>query len=265
MLILTSIMLNAQQNYINPKGTTIDSRIETPNGYSRIEEDQSSYTQYLRNLPLKSNGAQVEYFDGSFKENYNVYVAVIDQEIGNRDLHQCADAIMRLRADYLWQSGRYNEIHFNFTNGWRVDYSKWMNGNRIRVRGNKTSWVHSTSPSNSYNTYWKYMQMIFAYAGSLSLSGELVSVDINDMKIGDVFIQGGTPGHAVIIVDMAINKNTNEKVFLLAQSYMPAQQTQILTNPNNEGLSPWYYLNDINSELITPEYYFSSDQLMRFD
>ena len=59
------------------------------------------------------------------------------------------------------------------------------------------------------------------------------------MKIGDVFIKGGSPGHAVTIVDIAINPKTNKKVFLLAQSYMPAQEIKILKNPNNSELSPW--------------------------
>ena len=60
------------------------------------------------------------------------------------------------------------------------------------------------------------------------------------MRIGDVFIIGGSPGHAVIVVDMAVNPETHEKVFLLAQSYMPAQQIQLLKNNNDPDLSPWY-------------------------
>ena len=40
------------------------------------------------------------------------------------------------------------------------------------------------------------------------------------------------PGHVVLIVDMAEN-DKGEKIFMLAQSYMPAQQTQILINPSD--------------------------------
>ena len=57
--------------------------------------------------------------------------------------------------------------------------------------------------------------------------------NVEDIEIGDVFIQTGNPyGHAIIIVDVAINKN-KEKIFMLAQSYMPAQEIHILKNPNN--------------------------------
>jgi hypothetical protein len=79
-----------------------------------------------------------------------------------------------------------------------------MNGKRIVVQGNKSYWRQGGSPSNTYKDFWNYMETIFMYAGTLSLSKEMNSIKIYDLKIGDVFIQGGSPGHAVIVVDMAI-------------------------------------------------------------
>ncbi len=52
-------------------------------------------------------------------------------------------------------------------------------------------------------------------------------------------------------------------MMLLAQSYMPAQELQILKNPNNTSLSPWYNI-DFGTTLETPEWTFSSSQLRRF-
>ena len=80
--------------------------------------------------------------------------------------------------------------------------------------------------------------------------------------LGYVFIKGGYPGHAVIVMDVAENE-TGEKVFLLAQSYMPAQDMHILKNPNNPALSPWYSIDE-TQDLRTPEWTFSWDQLRRF-
>jgi len=101
------------------------------------------------------------------------------------------------------------------------------------------------------------------YAGTLSLSRELNSIRVQKIQIGDVFIKGGSPGHAVIVVDMAMNSSTGEKLFLLAQSYMPAQEIQMLTNPMNESLSPWYSTKNLDY-LQTPEWKFEVNQLMRF-
>ena len=99
------------------------------------------------------------------------------------------------------------------------------------------------------------------YAGTHSLSKELKSVsNVSDIRIGDVFIQGGFPGHAVLVVNIATRKK--DKIFLLAQSYMPAQELQILCNPNKPS-SPWFYLNN-EKTIQTPEWQFSSGDLKRF-
>ena len=83
------------------------------------------------------------------------------------------------------------------------------------------------------------------------------------MQIGDVFIQKGRPyGHAITVMDIAKNES-GEKIFMLSQSYMPAQDIHILKNPNNEGFSPWYKLNN-EDDLVTPEWTFSYEDLMRF-
>jgi len=237
-------------------------RFIPPTGYKRISADPATFASYLRHLPLKPPGSPVLLYDGREKGNQNAHVAVVDLPIGKRDLHQCADAIMRLRAAYLWHSKQYNKIHFNLTNGFRVDYERWRKGGRVKVTGNKTEWVQTAVASNSYTVFWKYLEFVFSYAGTLSLSRELQSVPMSDIQIGDVFIQGGSPGHAVLVVDMAADASGN-KMFLLAQSYMPAQEIQILKNPDNKDGSPWY--RTVSSGGIdTPEWRFAVSDLKRF-
>lgn len=249
---------------IDTSGTTVSTRFHPPSGFQRIYVDSNSFAFYLRSLPLKPAGSMVKLFDGTIKPNPDIYEAVVDLPIGKYDLHQCADAIIRLRAEYLWNIHQYDKIHFNLTNGFRVDYKYWMQGKRIVVHGNETNWVKKTSPSNTYKDFWSYMEFIFTYAGTLSLSKELIAIPFDSMKIGDIFIFGGSPGHSIIVVDMAINPKTKEKIFMVAQSYMPAQETQILKNNNNKAINPWYSLN-ITDGLHTPECYFSENELMRFD
>lgn len=241
---------------------TVKTRIEVPQGYKRISTEKNSFAEYLQNLKLKPEGTLVKYYDGNVK-NKDVYVAVIDLDIGTKDLQQCADAVIRLRAEYLFSQKKFDDIHFNFTNGFNAEYSKWRDGYRINVKGNKVNWYKKIGESNSYKDFREYLDVVFNYAGTLSLSKELKPVEISEMQIGDIFIKGGSPGHAVIIVDIAVNEKTGEKIFLLAQSYMPAQDIQILKNPMNSEFSPWYSDNFENT-LETPEWTFKSNELKRF-
>lgn len=260
--VAAEIIIQTELDVSQTKGNKIKSRIKTPEGYKRTREKENSYQAYLRELNLKPEGAQVLYFDGSSKFNDNIYHSVIDLEIGNKDLHQCADAIMRLRAEYLWQTDQYDKIHFNFTNGHKVEYSEWMSGKRMRVNGNRTWWVQKETPSNTYKDFWNYLELIFMYAGTASLEKELLKLGVEEARIGDVLIQGGHPGHAVVIVDKAVHEKTGEAIYLLAQSYMPAQEIQILVNQGNPELSPWYRLD--KETIYTPEWTFSIDNLRRF-
>jgi Domain of unknown function (4846) len=241
----------------NKEGKTIQERFSLPEGYQRITSDSTSFAFYLQHLPLKPAGSLVKYYNGSEKTK-DVYEAVVDQPIRNKDLQQCADAVMRLKAEYLYSRKEYNKISFTLTNGFEMAYSKWMDGYRLAVDGNKTSWVLKKQPSNSYEDFLDYLDRVFTFAGTLSLSKSLKSRPINEIQIGDVFIQGGSPGHAVIVVDMAKNSK-GEKIFILAQSYMPAQETQILKNPNDTNSSPWYTLP--TSTLETPEWDFNATDL----
>lgn len=235
--------------------------IPAPSGFSRVEA--SGFGTYLRKLPLKPEGSKVHLYDGSVKYWQGGAYAVVDMEIGKSDLQQCADACIRLRAEYLWRSKQYSAIHFNFTNGFRADYSKWAEGYRISVKGNKVEWYKAGEPDYGYNAFRKYLNMVFSYAGTLSLSKELKQTTKADVKIGDVFIVGGTPGHAMIIVDLAMD-DKGRKAIMVAQSYMPAQDIHIVTNLNDETVSPWYIFDENTMTFGFPEWMFYSYQLKKF-
>jgi hypothetical protein len=250
-----------QSGEINKAGSTVSGRFNPPVGFKRKVLDESSFEYFLSNFKLKPHGSMVHYFNGKPKDKSNVYLAVLDLNIGKKDLQQCADAVIRLRAEYLFFQKRYESIAFNFTNGFKCDYKKWQEGYRTSVTGNSVKWVKSASASNDGSTFFSYLETVFTYAGTLSLSNELKKVPMEEMRIGDVLIQGGSPGHAVIVMDMAEDTKGN-KVFLLAQSYMPAQDIQILLNPAN--LSPWYKLDESRESIKTPEWNFTGKDLKRF-
>lgn len=238
------------------------STIPPPAGYERVQCD--GYGAYLRDLPLKSPGTPVKLHNGSVKGYQEGAYAVVDMEIGTRDLQQCADAVMRLRAEYLWHNKLFDQIHFNFTSGFRADYVKWAQGYRIRVQGNDVRWYSAAGEDYSYETFRKYMDIVFMYAGTASLSKELIPVDPSSLKIGDVFIIGGHPGHAMLIVDMATDKLGN-KAILVVQSYMPAQDIHVVTNLIDRSVSPWYIISNQTKSVSFPEYHFKIDQIKRFE
>jgi hypothetical protein len=247
----------------DPRGVTIGTRFPAPTGYSKIPASADSFAAYLRRLPLKPQGTAVKLFDGRVKPNPGVYLAVVDLPIGTRDLHQCADAVIRLRAEYLFARGRYDDIHFRFTSGFQAEYGRWRSGERIAVSGNRARWEQTAQPGDSRQNFWRYLETVFAYAGTASLARELQTVPQGNLEIGDIFIQPGHPGHAVIVVDTAVSRQSGRKIFLLAQSYMPAQEIQVLANPGDPHLSPWYAA-DFKAELPTPEWTFKAGDLKRF-
>jgi hypothetical protein len=240
----------------------IISDIQTPDGYERIQNSAHSFALWLRYLPLKKTKKKVLLHDGREKGNQTAHYRIINIDTGSQDLQQCADAVIRLRAEYLYFKKHFSAIHFNFTSGDRAGYAKWMQGFRPQVKNNKVSWKQTAGQTAGYKIFRKYLKTVFIYAGSHSLSKEMISVpDVSDMKIGDVFIQGGFPGHAVIVVDMA--EKSGKEAFLLAQSYMPAQEIHILKNPSNSKIGPWFIIKETD-KLYTPEWTFEWSDLKRF-
>jgi len=239
-------------------------RIPPPEGFERVAVDTGSFAEWLRYLPLKPESSPVYLHDGRLKRNQTAHVAVIDIDPGTRDLQQCADAVIRLRAEYLYSRGRFDDIVFNFTSGDTAAYVKWRKGFRPEVNDSRVRWIQKAVADSSYESFREYLDMVFTYAGTLSLERDLPARrSITELGAGDIFIEGGSPGHAVIVVDMAENKTTGKKVFLLVQSFMPAQNMHVLNNPNDHNLSPWYSAVS-GDTLITPEYHFTPVKIVYF-
>lgn len=240
-------------------GQALPERLPPPPGFTRPEVAPGSFAAYLRNVPLKPVGSPVLLFDGSRKGRQDAHAAVLDISVGDRELQQCADAVMRLRAEHLFAEQRYAEIRFHFTNGFLADFQRWMNGERIQVRGNTCLWKGEGRTGATRENLLSYLNTVFTYAGTLSLSKEL-KVATGPIQAGDVFIRGGSPGHAVIVLDVA--RDARERTaFLLAQSYMPAQEIHILKRPDGQGA--WYVADD-GDRLVTPEWTFDWSERMRW-
>ncbi len=216
------------------------SAIPVPNGFKRIAFESNSFAYWLRDVHLKKDKT-VFLFDGRQKANQKAQYAVLNFSVGIKDLQQCADAVMRLKAEYLFKQKKFEEIIFFDNDGKKYPFQKPF------IRDNFNS----------------YLQKIFGVCGSASLSKQMHSVNnFKDINPGDVIIRGGFPGHAVIVMDVAIDSN-GVKAYLIAQSYMPAQDIHLLVNPSDEIMSPWYLAND-DLKIKTPEFTFRSSELKRW-
>jgi vancomycin permeability regulator SanA len=253
---------NESYEYINPPGSTLESRILPPEGYVRVKAEENRFVEFLRNQELKPHGSPVLLYNGSEKGNQTAQTAVFSMDVGNSDLQQCADSIIRLYGEYYWSIGAYDKIGFHLTNGFYMDYLNWRNGSRIQVDGNQVRWVKSKGYDDSYESFREYLKNVMVYAGTLSLEGECTDIEVDEIQVGDMLLRGGSPGHCVLIVDVAENE-AGKRCYLLAQGYMPAQEFHILKNPSSEKC-PWYYEEDFKETIRTPEYTFYEDNIKRW-
>lgn len=224
-----------------PAAGDLESRFAPPAQAKRVAVADGSFGAWLRHLPLLPEGAAVHLFDGRIKPRQDVHAAVVDLDVGKRDLQQCADAIMRLRAEYLYAAARGEDIRFHPEPG-RV--LAWQGGDRA--------------------AFEKYLMRVFAAAGTASLAAELSRPGPQAaLAPGDVLIQGGHPGHAVMVLDAA-EDGAGHRFVLLGQSYMPAQQFHVLRNPAG---GAWFDAAALDGDgIATPEWRpFKRSDLRRFD
>ena len=250
---------------INPTGEKLIHRIAPPSGYTWETAMPNSFAEFLQNLPLKEAGSPVLDYTGTPISNQEEHIAIINYDVGTKNLQQCADATIRLRAEYLFQQKRFDEIGFHFTSGDYFSWTDYANGIRPVINGNSVSFSQTANADNNYSSFRKYLDVVYNYAGTISVNKETSPVHSNAaISSGDIIITPGSPGHAVMIVGCAKDKH-NKKVYLLAESYMPAQSIHVLKNPFESGISPWYHL-DLNSAPIqTARYTFNEANIRRFE
>jgi len=242
----------------------LDRRFVPPEGFVRVPARKGSFASWLRGLPLKAEGAKVFLHSGALKGRQDVHVAVIDIDTGARDLQQCADAVMRLRAEWQFARGEIGRIAFNDTGGGKpMSFSRWAAGERPRAEGRTLAWTKRAPADASYGSFRRYMDTVFSWAGTHSLERELAPVKDGRVEIGDVIIKGGFPGHAVLVADVVERPDTRERRFLLVQSFMPAQDMHVLKGRDTPDGTPWYRLTPGQS-FVTPEWTFPTGSHRRW-
>jgi hypothetical protein len=248
---------------IHKDSLTIFTRVDVPHGYRRVNYPNGSFQEYLRHYNLKPFGSKIMNYDDSEYVWQGGHIGVLEIPVPKNGLQQCADALIRIRSEYLWENNRTDEIGFNFTSGHYCSWSKYAEGYRPKINGSKVVFSKTATINYSKENFYNYLNLIYMYSGTLSLFNELKSIDDSDLQIGDMLIKGGSPGHIVMICDEVVN-DKGEKLFLLFQGNTPAQSVHLVKNLENSKISPWYKLKK-DTEISVSNYTFSSSKFVRFE
>jgi len=244
--------------------STVAASFAVPDGFRRVAVEGGSFGDWLRHLPLKPADSGVTLHDGRPVADHGTVAAVIDIDVGRSDLQQCADAVMRLRAEYLFSRRLTGLIGFELYSGERYRFAAYAEGVTPLPSGERIAWQSGPPRDSSHASLRRWLDIVYGFASTRSLAHELRPVDDPaDAAIGDVFIHPGSPGHAVIIVDLAVDPADGRKLALLAQSSMPARDVHVLRNTLEPGLGAWFPLV-AGRPFVTPGRVFAPSELKRF-
>lgn len=238
---------------------SLEARFEPPPGALRVVRLREHFASFARSRPLEAGTSTVRWFDGRAKPNQRAHAAVFAMDVGTRDLQQCADFAIRMLAEHRRSLG--GSPCFTATSGEAAPWSSWRSGLRPKVRGRTIRWRQRARPDRSDASFRRYLDFVFSYAGSISLSRDTTLVQ-GPPEAGDMFIEPGSPGHVVLIVDEATAQD-GSRWFLLAQSFMPAQSPHVLLNPSDQH-DVWYRWDPKTKDpLVTPEWTFEDPRARR--
>lgn len=202
----------------------LSAREPVPEGFRRIDAPEDTLAAWLRDLPVRADRATVHAHDGRVLRAPAAHVVAMD--VGARDLQQCADTAIRLLSEFAWARGATDDLGWDFTSGDRTRWADYVAGERF-VIGRTVERRRGAARPATRDTFGRWLDLVFTYAGTRSLAREGRAVAPGEVMPGDVFVAGGSPGHAVIVLDVAVHAD-GRRAALLGQGFMPAQELHVL-------------------------------------
>ena len=226
----------------NPAGRKTIGEITPPRGYESVSVAPESFGAFIKDFPLQGRGAHMRYYNGKLAYGQSFGYAVLDLPMLS-NMEQCADAVMRMRAEYLWDKGRYDSIHFHSVSGVDQRYSG----------------------GSDRKAFENYLRRVFDNSNTSSLRRELKKKPFQDISPGDVLVYEspgpGHYGHAVLVADVAVNHRTGKKALMLAQSSTPALTMHIIRDILHPIRSPWVIIEDTDQDIFISGIRFQSSDL----
>ena len=203
-------------------------RFSPPDGLVRVPVAKGSFGEWLRSLPLAAPGTPVKSYAGKllYAADDERVAAVLAIDTGSADLQQCADAVVRLHAEWSWANGK-REMSYRAASGLALPFQRFARGERVVAKGASLRWKPMGRPGSDHSTFRRYLDTVFAWANTVSIQRQASRVSPEALQAGDFFVLGGNPGHAVLVLDLACAAD-GRRVALIGQSYMPAQNLFVL-------------------------------------
>ena len=232
------------------RAETVREAYPPPAGATRVPGD--AFGDWLGDLDLAEPERPVRTWDG---RNVPQDARVILLDLVPGDLQQCADTAIRLRAE--WQRATGQEVLFHATSGDPLPWSRWQAGERPRAEGRRLQWSSGAARGDSDASWARYLAAVFTWAGTASLQAH-DTVPADQPLPGHVIVQGGYPGHAVVVLDVATDARGGT-LLLVGEGFMPAQDAHVQHGPV-DGWWSW----DPEEGLALPYWPLPAQALRRF-
>lgn len=197
---------------------TVGEAFPLPAGAERVSG--GAFGDWLRALPVAPAEQPVRDVRGRVV-SHRARVVPIPMTKG--DLQQCADSLMRLRATWLRTQGVAPMFHA--TSGDPMPLERWAKGERPHDVGNRLAWRGGARATTLDEAFEPWLAQVMVWAGTISLAKNDTVPDTDGPTPGDVLVVGGSPGHAVILLDVA--RRGDATFVLIGEGFMPAQDFHV--------------------------------------
>ena len=215
--------------------------------FRRVQTNKNTFSEWLRELPLKPKGSDViNYRGGVFKTGNDTSVAfVTDIDIKGKRLEQCMDILIRFYAEYLWDTRQVKSFKLPLPGGYWIKWSEWKEGFRPTFKGIHVEMRKLSESDLSYKSYQSFLNTVYSESHTQQFYFAYQELDRSTVQIGDMIIRKGTKGHAVMIVDLAKNYQ-GDLIALIGNGDTPACQFFLLNYKRDQ---PWIPL-DFEREVL---------------